>query len=282
MNISAINNSVNFKLQSYLDEDDENVRDIKSIKEFKDFDPMKSNKYKDALEDLKKLRNLMINLRSKHNSEIAKEVDNIIREYYGNDTVPSESFIEKENKVLKHKLEEIDKKFETILKENKELKRLIKNKTIEIEKLNSEMLNFKKELRAIKVTKNFKTTKNTSTSINKTDSRQEEKDFHKLNEIKLYKTRTDNKNRSTSNIRPNLITNNTNNLTVQSHLISKTPTKKRGKDILKDLYKLDTIELMKRANLDDPKKVLYLPIKVNSSAGVEPFKVPRLDIVRNF
>lgn len=63
---------------------------------------------------------------------------------------------EKENKLLKSKIEEIDKKFEVILKENRELKQLIKNKTEQFLRLHNDMDIFKKEIKNIKSGKDKK------------------------------------------------------------------------------------------------------------------------------
>lgn len=276
LSISGLNNSVNLKLQSFLEEDDENVKDVRSLNELKDLDPMKYHKLQENMQDLKCLKILIDKLRKTNNKDILIELDNIIKDYNGEG---NNLQLEKENRLLKNRIEEIDKKFEILIKENKELKRLIKTKTVVIDRLNLEMLSFKKELNSIKSRKNIR---NTNTTFNKPDHFS--KDSRPLNlnetfnnrEIKPYKYRNYNKNRSTSNIKHN---QSNPNISLQTNSISKTPIKNKGKPVLKDLCKLDTIELLKRAQLDDPKKVLYLPAKVNTSLGTDQIKVPKLDIV---
>ena len=64
---------------------------------------------------------------------------------------------------------------------------------------------------------------------------------------------------------------------------SKSLKKNKNKNLCKDFSRLDTIELLTKAEIEDPSSVLYFPKKINVKNNVGVFhKIPKLDIVKNF
>lgn len=204
------------------------------------------------------------------------------------------SKVEKENKILKGRIEEIDKKFEVILRENKQLKSMIKSKNEEFNRLHLEMNGFKKELKNIKFfNKKSFTQVNTgltglcaknklenhrhTVSINHNIFLSEKHCQNNLNHLGNSPAKEKTLTRSKSGGKAIPIKKN---LSAKS---SSTGIKKRikEKDNSLDLSRLDTLDLITRAQIDDPKKVLYLPNKVNTLNKVDGcgYKIPKLDIV---
>jgi hypothetical protein len=105
-----------------------------------------------------------------HKDSISSKEENSLKSRNENKSIPSRprSSIDKsssilfENKVLLDKIENIDRKFNLIIKENKELKDLIRDKTNYISKINYEISNFNKEIKDLKniTTKFIKFNKN--------------------------------------------------------------------------------------------------------------------------
>ncbi len=92
-------------------------------------------------------------MKSKNNENL----NNYISKLY-EDSIKSESHnnLEKENKFLKEKLNSIDKKFDTIMKDNHTIKSMIIAKTKSFSKIQSEVENLKKELNSLKSKKTNK------------------------------------------------------------------------------------------------------------------------------
>lgn len=183
---------------------------------------------------------LISDLNQKNSAKISKEVESIINNVGSNDDKSVS------NKALAQKVEVIDKKFEKLTLENKELKKMIQNKNSQFNKMNLAMDHFKKELASIKQHKFGVLKENIHTSAL----------LH--NNIK---TLSKNKNLFNKN-------NKVNNKEVEAHKLG-----------IKYSY-LDTMELMRRLSIDDPTTILHMPRKVVSKAkGESPLiSVPKLDM----
>jgi hypothetical protein len=77
----------------------------------------------------------------KNNKSLNNEINRICESIVKTDNT---NIIEKENKMLKDKLESIDKKFDIIIKENNNIKSLIEIKTRNFSKIQTELETFKK------------------------------------------------------------------------------------------------------------------------------------------
>jgi predicted nuclease with TOPRIM domain len=96
----------------------------------------------------------------------------------------------KAENMLKHKFEDINKKFDFLIKENKELKKLIEFKTKGISKINTSMNLFRKEIANLKTAKPIfkKKTPIKNTTFNKSNKFKKEKDIDEL--LRLGKIKT--------------------------------------------------------------------------------------------
>jgi hypothetical protein len=204
------------------------------------------------------------------------------------------SKVEKENKILKGRIEEIDKKFEVILRENKELKSMIKNKTEEFNRLHLEMNGFKKELKNIKFLnkKNISPVTTGLTGLCAKNKLENHRHTVSINH-NIYLSEKNYQNNLThsgnSPGKDKTLTRSKSGgkgITVKKNLSAKPSSAANKKKIKEkenslDYSRLDTLDLISRAQIDDPKKVLYLPNKVNNKSKVEGYgyKIPKLDIV---
>jgi len=132
------------------------------------------------------MRELLKDLVSRNNTAIDKQIKNILISCNSNNSPKLKylvnNSIQSENKIVKLKIDEMNKKFDFILKENKELKQTIKNKSEMYKNLNKEMKIFKLELKKIKFEKN-KIAKN---SLNYIETNENSK-INTLNVVKNQK-----------------------------------------------------------------------------------------------
>jgi hypothetical protein len=101
------------------------------------------------------------------------EIENICKEVLGVDNTDSQ--------VIRHRVDEIDRKFDYLIKENKELKKFIELKTKGISKINTAMNLFRKEIANIKGRPQIKpksAIKNTT--FNKSNKFKKEKEVEEL------------------------------------------------------------------------------------------------------
>jgi hypothetical protein len=281
-------------------------------------------------EKLHILKEVLKLLKVKEDNQINREVENIINGYTrnrdrdpslipvnnenslnsNNASIPSNNpfttKVEKENKLLKTKIEEIDKKFELIMKENKELKHMIRNKAEEYNKLQLEMNSFKKELKNIKISNKKNMSIGSGAGLtglclkNKTDNHRHSVSInHNIHVTeKNYTTshthsgNSPGKEKSTQGMvrsksggkvvkkNLNVITNYKNYSAKPATAGAKKTKLIKEKDNSMDLSRMDTFDLLTRAQVDDPKKVLYLPRKVNAKSNLGGNNIPKLDIVK--
>jgi len=85
-------------------------------------------------------------LKSKNNKIINNEIEKIYNKCFCHENKQ----IQKENKILRDKIEMIDKKYDILINENKNLKMLIETKTKNFKTINSKLDSFKKQISAMK------------------------------------------------------------------------------------------------------------------------------------
>jgi hypothetical protein len=100
-------------------------------------------------------------LKNKSNPIVNNKIEYICKSYFNSSNSKNninlkgkelnQNHIEEKEKItLQNKIKDIDKKYDSILKENKELKQLIHNKTNDFMKLYKDISTFKTELKHIK------------------------------------------------------------------------------------------------------------------------------------
>jgi hypothetical protein len=116
-------------------------------------------------------------LAKKNNRFVNMELENLCKEFTGVSDSKTDS------QMIKRKVDDIDRKFDYLIKENRELKKLIEFKTKGISKINTAMNLFRKEISNIKgirgpVFKKKSCVKNTT--FNKSNKFKKEKEIEEL------------------------------------------------------------------------------------------------------
>ena len=124
------------------------------------------------------MKNILVDLKNKNNKVINSEIDKIYTKTFGDNPV----VLTKENKTLCDKVEQLDKKYEILMRENKNLKILLEDRTKKFKTISTQLDTFKRQLDAMRDSQ--RKDNNMSVSYNRKPKRKKTEELLKMG--KLY------------------------------------------------------------------------------------------------
>lgn len=123
------------------------------------------------------MKNILVELKNRNNVALKSEIDKIYNNTFGDAPV----LVTKENKSLCDKVEQLDKKYEIMMRENKNLKQLLEDRTKKFKTITTQLDTFKRQLDAIKDSQ--RKDNNVSVSFNRKAKRKKTEELLKMGRL---------------------------------------------------------------------------------------------------
>jgi hypothetical protein len=120
------------------------------------------------------VKNILVDLKNKNNKTINHEIDRIYTKTFSDNPI----IVKNENKTLCDKVEQLDKKYEILIRENKNLKILLEDRTKKFKNISSQLDTFKRQLDAMRDSQ--RKDNNVSVSYNKKVRRKNTEELLKM------------------------------------------------------------------------------------------------------
>ncbi len=120
------------------------------------------------------MKNILVDLKNKNNKTINHEIDRIYTKTFSDNPI----IVKNENKTLCDKVEQLDKKYEILIRENKNLKILLEDRTKKFKNISSQLDTFKRQLDAMRDSQ--RKDNNVSVSYNKKVRRKNTEELLKM------------------------------------------------------------------------------------------------------